>query len=232
MTLKRKSVMISLIILSCAKSTFSQVNIGVIAGQGYSNFGLRNYENIRIYYDGFFNFEPAQFTRHGFKGGFFVNFPLWQSFHLQAEILYSERGSGGSTGPRTEWLLNYVEVPILVKSKLSLASTSSIFVLGGIETDFNVNSKYRIFNPSGDSFDYKIGNVNAIDLGVVLGGGLSQKLSKYVFSLEVRYIFGLSTLLDSGVEFTDAPDTLYLADTELNARNRQIAILANIAIEI
>lgn len=226
------AIIVIMILAGCASPSLSQVFIGLKAGPGYSNFGLNPTGGIRIYYEGFFNDEPALFTRHGFVGGAFILFCLRPHLSLQTEILYAKKGSGGGLGPRTEWMLDYLEIPVLIRADVSVARSTSFFILGGFESDVNINSKYRIYNSAGKSFDFNIGNVKTFDWGAVAGGGISHLFKKVILSLELRYVFGLNSLVDSGTTFTDSSDTIYLANPGLEARNRQLTIFGSVAIEI
>ena len=227
------SAIIGIIILIVSASpSLSQVYIGLKAGSGYSNFGLHPTERIRIYYEGFFNDEPVSFTRHSFVGGAFILFRLRPHLSLQTEVLYAKKGSGGGLGPRTEWMLDYLEIPLLIRADVSIAHSTSFFILGGFESDININSKYRIYNSGGESFDFNIGNVKPLDWGAVAGSGISYLFKKVMLSLEMRYTFGLNSLVDAEIEFTDSSNRIYLANPDLKAHNRQLTILGSLAIEI
>ena len=223
------------ILLLTESQASGEVLVGIKGGVGISNFGLgaNIQDRIRIYHDGNFDLNVAPFSRHGFQGGLFSNIPLNSFLSLQPEILYSEKGAGGDPYTNDQWKLNYLEAVVLVKCDLAHTGSNSFFIIGGVENDFKLSSKFTTENVNtGEEFVYEIGNVKSTDFGTVIGAGVSHQFNKIVLSLEGRYVFGMKSLVDTDIIYSDLQDTFYLANEDEPARNRSLKILVGLAFRI
>lgn len=92
-----KKLIVAAIVLFIGTSAFSQgVDFGIKAGANFSNFADAS---------GFSN-------KTGFQAGIFGGIKFKSSFGIQADVLYSQQGAKFQ---RTEFKLDYVNVPVVAK---------------------------------------------------------------------------------------------------------------------
>ena len=222
-----------LIFLCLNSSSYSQVHIGLKAGQGYSNLGMGLSDPLYVSYNnGSFTSSIAHRAngkRRGFQGGAFAIFDIRRQFSIQTEVLYSVNGSHARNS-RDEWVLKYVKFPLLARIEFPFSSSSSLFVLTGVELGINVFKEYRGIGGIGQPYSYELENVNNLDWGLVFGTGLSHQLGNFAPLLELRYVYGLSKISTSEKTSNFQPEIFYLIENE--AKNRQLSILAGIAYKL
>ncbi len=130
----------------------------------------------------------------GFNAGFYVDLPITSSVSLQPEVLFTTKGAelkynnafAEGTG---KFRLNYIEVPLLLKAKL----TENFNIHFGPYAAFLVDSK--ITNESTDNtfnFENNVDedDLNKFDFG--LAAGLGFEIDG--FGLGARYNYGLTTI--------------------------------------
>ena len=119
----------------------------------------------------------------GFVGGGFLELNFGNSFAIQPEVLYEQKGGQDSSGNQAVHL-DYVEVPILFKLSLGTPGINpAVFV--GPAFNFNVLAQ---FTQSGNTSD--ITDANSSDIGLV--GGVEVALDKFFVS--GRYELGLDNV--------------------------------------
>ena len=225
---------IFILIFLCLNSpSYSQVHIGLKAGQGYSNLGMGLSDPLYVSYNnGSFTSSIAHRAngkRRGFQGGAFAIFDIRRQFSIQTEVLYSVNGSH-ARNTRHEWVLKYVEFPLLARIELPFSSSTSLFVLSGVKLGINVFKEFRGIGGIGQPYSYELENVNNLDWGLVFGAGLSHKLGNFAPLLELRYVYGLSKIARIEKTSNFQPEIYYLIENE--AKNRQLSILAGIAYKL
>jgi len=137
--------------------------------------------------------------RFGFCGGGFVTLDLSKSVSLQAEALLSRKGSSqlGQWADyptyRYSLVIDYLEVPLLIRLLTSPRSESKFFLQVGPAVGFKLSGKLI---RSGEPIP--LDGLKSMDTGIVFGIG---RLQKSRFMGELRYTMGLTKI----VEINGAP---------------------------
>jgi hypothetical protein len=143
---------------------------------------------------------PAPKQRIGFVAGVFETLPLFSWIDVQAEGLYTVRGSKVTFGSLTTTEeIDYLDVPVLARVKTSVGKWK-LYAAGGPSTAFKLRARTRT-SFSGSTQEIDIGSqVETIDFGVSMGGGVER--GRLV--IDARYTLGIS---DIDKDKTDATKT-------------------------
>lgn len=154
------------------------VMFGVKAGINFTNMNSDNFSDNS--------------TMTGIHLGLLAEIPLTNRFSIQPEVLYATQGTSadvimlGSGPKKTEYKLDYIQVPVLAKIYL----TESISLEAGPSFNFLANEEIGGEQTDyGSSFEFS----GAIGASYKFRGG---------FFADVRYIKGFSNALDNK-NFTD-----------------------------
>ncbi len=150
----------------------------------------------------------------GMAIGGYLNIPISETFSIQPELIYSQKGAKYSQtytfqGMEIEYeaafKLDYLDIPVL--AKISFPSGSSTpYLYFGPSIGMNLSAKLEVEVTSGgitlsDSADMK-DYVKSTDTGIVVGGGIQLTGG---LSLDARYTVSLSTI-DEPAEGFDEGD--------------------------
>jgi hypothetical protein len=147
--------------------------------------------------------------RNGFVGGGMFNFPITESFSVQQEFLYVTKGSTQDitmndfpVNTYTEYNLNYLEIPFIVRYTFVRFGSFSIFGTSGFALSVLLD---------GDSYlkgvvdlgttqttiteSTKLEGVDIFDYGFLYGAGLDFKLFSKDCFFEYRFNIGWNTLM-------------------------------------
>ncbi len=141
----------------------------------------------------------------GYGFGALVNYGFSNTFSLQPEVLYLQKGgrtASESTNDFTQLTANYIEVPILAKAQFGGEKFKGFVVLGpyasywvGGKTKSNIlgdESNERIdFDNDLDDDGYR---QNRLDFGLNGGIGMQYAIGRGNIFLDARYGFGLSDM--------------------------------------
>ena len=125
----------------------------------------------------------------GFNAGVYLKLPVTRRLSIQPEVLYSGQGfkqtGGGYTLTQNE---NYINVPVLLK----YTHFTGVFIETGPQVGFLASARLTSQGVSAtDKADY-----NSADFSWVLGVGV--KIPATPVSLDARYNFGLSNIINNG----------------------------------
>jgi hypothetical protein len=146
-------------------------------------------------------------------GGFFAFTPV-NSFTIQPEILYVQKGTKyqqtGGTGKNTV-KVDYLEIPVLLKFTPEL-QTSKIAptLFAGPFLGLRLSAKDKIEGAAVDSLNVETDMkdyTKSTEFGVTFGGGLGYKLAKGELFLDARYDLGLSKVAKADPGETDNTKT-------------------------
>jgi len=157
--------------------------------------------------------------RTGFVGGLGVRTPIARAFDVEANLLFSEQGSGSPAGSAFSGgqRLDYLALPVLLRLELPGGTGSfAPFVLLGPQVAVELACSVSTIGGSASSASCNAAGIphNAFDFGVTFGGGAIYHLDRrHTLSLSARYTLGVTDV---------APQT--------DAQNRVISILAGIGI--
>jgi hypothetical protein len=123
--------------------------------------------------------------RYGIVAGGFVRMPIASWLDVQAEGLYSEKGSRVTVaGGKSTVIVDYCEVPVVGRVRLARL----FFLEGGASMGFRLRAKTRArFSGATEEIDVS-DQVERFDLGVAMGGGV--ELGRLLF--DGRYTLGLT----------------------------------------
>ncbi len=131
----------------------------------------------------------------GFNAGAYLKVPLTRHLSIQPEVVYSGQGFKETTsGVSTTQIESYVNVPVLLK----YTHFTGVFIETGPQVGFLASAKA---SSQGVSVDDKP-SFNSTDFSWVLGVGV--KIPATPISLDARYNFGLSNIINNGNSGADA----------------------------
>ncbi len=128
------------------------------------------------------------FQKVGFTGGVYANRPIKKKSAVQIEMVFIQKGlrkvykdsvSGGTTFVNRN--LNYIEVPLLFRSKLKGRFDFELGLSGAVL----LSTRFRNENGEGEMYDFNQQAFNRFELGCL--GGLNFKISDS-FDLNFRYL--------------------------------------------
>lgn len=162
------------------KTTTSETKIGVKGGLNMSNLYTNEVEDENVL--------------TGFNVGLFIEMPLTSTISLQPEFLYTTKGSeqkynNAITQGTAKFRLNYIEVPLMVKAKL----TNNFNLQFGPYAAYLIDSKVTNENNNGTfNFESNINedDLNRLDFGLAAGFGIDFS----GFGIGARYNYGLTPI--------------------------------------
>lgn len=164
-------VFIAVTVLVSAGADAQELHYGLKAGLNISDIALANFVNNDVESD----YRP----KAGFHGGVFVSADLVNQFAIEAELLYSNKGT--RAGERIN--LHYITIPFLIRYELSEQFSLAL----GPEFGYLVKAR----SPLGD-----VSNTwnNKLDFGI--DADVALKLTTNML-LALRYNAGFSSVIDT-----------------------------------
>lgn len=160
--------------MSIATAAKAQFQFGVKAGANFSSVSG--------------SATSDESTLAGFNGGVYFKLPIVGHWSIQPEFLYSGQGfqdnSGGFTSTQH---LNYFNVPLLLK----YSHFSGLFVETGPQVGVLTSANVKGDGISQDDKSY----YNSADFSWIVGLGF--KIPTTPLSIDARYDFGLSNILNN-----------------------------------
>jgi len=159
------------------------------------------------------NVEVKKYATNGLTIGLVSNIKITNWLFLQPELLYSQKGGkydvqvpmpveipGFQVNVVDKRMLDYLEIPILLKVTLPLNWKVKPTFLTGLSSSFKlkgklentVNIKILGYNFSYFQIEDIKSQLNAIELSYIIGGGLDFEIGKGKLALDQRFSFGLN----------------------------------------
>ena len=182
-------------------------SFGVLAGVNLASFGGEDGDDLD---DG----------RTGFLVGGFAVVRLSPVLAFQPEVLYAQKGAGGSISDgggveSLEFQLSYLEAPLLLRVDVPGGGAVRPFLLAGpsiaINVGCEVEATFEGMTASVDCDEADAAEPETFDVGGLIGGGLEFPLGTRSLGLGVRYTFGFTDVLDGA-----------------DAQNRTLGIVASL----
>jgi hypothetical protein len=151
-------------------------------------------------------------SRTGMSIGGYVGIPVTPVFAVQPEALFTMKGdkeeADGASGSTK---LNYIEVPVLARASFMQDASAHPSIFAGPSVGFNISAKAEAEDETGSMEADIKDQVNPIDFGVVVGGGLDIPFSegKNSVGLDVRYTMGLNNINDSDGSTSDIKNGVF-----------------------
>lgn len=216
---KLSAVLLVVLTLACLAPQAGAATIGLKGGLNFSNVTIKTTSTD----------IPDFKNQTGLVGGIFVNFKLGP-VSIQPEVLYSRRGLSYQEVEDVDvdvtgrMLLDYVEVPVLVKYSF-LSGPAKPFLYAGPSFSYLLKARqgYDVHYLTGEEPDYFYRYdmdeyFKKTELAGVFGAGIDIKLPKAVLSLEGRYHLGLSNVANE--EFA--------GDDVTSVKNKGFSVLVGI----
>ena len=184
---KRFTVIGIVLLLSCGVAT---------AGAQQRQFGGKIGPTIASVDDEAAGEESGYGRRTSLGGGGFVVLPLSGRFAAQIEALFTPKGAklqSGQEGVTMTLLLDYFELPLLLRMTATRSATRSFYVFGGPSLGVRTNAKQEVAT-SGGAFrsgttDDIGAEVKRLELGLIAGGGVDLGRNAVI---DARYFWGLT----------------------------------------
>lgn len=166
-------------------------------------------------------------TKTGFAVGGFASFGLSPLVEIQPEVLFVQKGGKQEAdGVEGKFKLNYVEIPVLAKLNVPLASATPIkpHIYAGpsvaLELSCDVEAEAGGVSAELACDDSSVGiETKSLDFGLVFGGGVGFGLGPGTLSVDGRYVLGMTNIND-------------IPDDPTDAKNRTIEIMAGYGIRL
>ncbi len=175
---------------------------------GYSNAGFRidDEEGRALRTAGF---RPV--PRIGVQGGLWVHWFARRRLGVQSELHFVQKGARYERGPSTmpggnaSILIDYLELPVLLRLHLRDPAASGLrpFLLAGSGVAFRTGCSFEA-SAGGTSNNQPCVIVNSparyrtVDASAVLGGGVAFRVRARELTIGMRYAAGLIPISDSG----------------------------------
>jgi Outer membrane protein beta-barrel domain len=177
---RRLALAASIVVLAAAPARAQWLNLGAKGGVDFATQRLSGGDGS----------SPAPKQRIGLVAGVFETLPLSSWIDVQAEGLYTERGSKVTLGGLTTTEeIDYLDVPVLARVKTGVGKWK-LYAAGGPSTAFKLRARTRT-SFSGATQEIDLGSqVETIDFGVSMGGGVER--GRLV--IDARYTLGISDI--------------------------------------
>jgi hypothetical protein len=201
-----KKISLLAAILSFTFTSFGQFSIGVKGGGNMSSWKVTTNTPL---------VAAGQVFNLGYQYGYVFNFGLNDYVSIQPELLFIQKGvkqqiiedsfyGDGEFKFIRDLNLNYLELPLLAKLKLSDANGSTFFLTIGPSFGYALNGKtltewteYEETETNRSESDSKqnFNQYSRFDMSASFGAGVSFPIGNGDLYLEVRYLMGLSNIL-------------------------------------
>jgi hypothetical protein len=147
--------------------------------------------------------------KNGFAGGAYVEYRFDETFSLQPELLYVQKGQDGGFHWRdftTTYTANYdyIEIPLLLKYRITTKSSFIPYLLIGPALGINIAAKLDIESQNPFTQETATGSVdfssvmNASEFSWIFGFGLATGLGPGEITFDARFDLGLSKIYKGG----------------------------------
>lgn len=166
-----------------AGSARAESRLGPMAGISMSNLTVSS-SGVSVSLD-----SATRFT-----GGLSAEFGMGGGLYFQPEALYISKGSSFSSGTTTLDLnINYLEVPLLLKTKLDVGEGSTkIGFMAGPSVGFKLSSGASI---NGSSATTSADGIKSTEISLGVGAGIEGDLADHFTGFfDIRYLYGLTNV--------------------------------------
>ncbi|MBN2416347.1 PorT family protein [bacterium] len=182
-----------------------------VSAQTGARFGIRAGYSLATQYgilEPDIPYDVDVYYRHAAAGGFFVYYPITESFGVQQEFLFTMKGSREDIvlkdrpiNTRTEYDINYFEIPILFRYTFARIGKIGIYGCSGFTLSIFLSGEYRLSGlaevddePVAFHDKNKIDGVDIFDYGFLYGSGVEGILFGRRCFFEYRFTLGWNVL--------------------------------------
>lgn len=166
--------------LLLTQSTASAQTAGVLAGVNFATTDVSGDSDV----------DSDVFDRRtGLVVGLFANIPLSDSFSLQPEVLYSQKGAKVEEDPGTFTLeVDYLDIPVL--ARVTAGGQTGLVLFAGPSFGFKMRARAK-GEFEGETEEEDVSDeVETLDIGLIAGVGFQGAR----FLIDGRYQWGLSNI--------------------------------------
>jgi hypothetical protein len=172
----------------------------------------------------------------GIGGGIFAKIMPSPQITIQPEVLYMMKGAkhddydeGGVSYTDGKSVIDYVEVPILVKYMIPTEGKISPSIFVGPAVGFLMSAKDKYTMDGTEMEDDWKDYFKSIDFGVAFGAGVDVAMGeKGKLTFDARYTLGLTNLYD----LTEDEATAMGIDPDASVKNANISVMVGYAFPI
>jgi outer membrane protein with beta-barrel domain len=134
----------------------------------------------------------------GLQFGAAAEIGINEMFAIQPELLYFQKGASIDLGTfgEIDQVLNYLEIPILVKVMFGAEDGPQFFATVGPSFGFGLNGKVKSGDDEED-IDFDEDMITKLDIGASIGAGAQFAAGPGKLFVDVRYLLGLNSTDDS-----------------------------------
>lgn len=189
-TIRTAIVFVILAVIAGSSANAADISFGFKAGVNISSAA-----NTPDYW------EESIDSKAGITAGAFLNFALSKNFSLQPELLYTQKGFGGTLVEdivELELSLGYFELPLLAKYAFSAGKKFRPVLFAGPSFAYCSSSTLTVSTWI-FSGDVDISSVtHTTDFGMVLGTGFDYETSGGTIIFDMRFTYDFTKVLVSG----------------------------------
>ncbi len=170
--------------LVCFNYVQAQVTFGLKAG---INLAQQNIKEVDL------DIDSDEITGYNFGG--FLEVPIGNgNIYFQPEFLLIQKGGDLNLNVSDiKTIVNYIDVPILLKLKILNANLFNVNVLGGPSFGYATSGE-MVDNGTIIKLNFGEDNIKRFDLGIHAGAGVGLNLGSLTVFGDARYLFGVSDL--------------------------------------
>ena len=155
-------------------ATHAQTGFGIRGGANFFNFGGSDVS------------ENDYTNRIGFHAGIYGSILPESTISIEPGIFYSVKGSQNDDALDSRAVLDYVDVPVLVRFRAG----EGFNIFAGPQISFLTNSKFE-GDLGGSTFSFDTDEINNTDAGIVVGLGYNLPQG---FNVQGSYDYGLTPI--------------------------------------
>lgn len=193
----KNSIMLAIAVLTLVStSAFAQINFGLRSGVAATTLSDKG----NLYQDNKVTFS--------YTGGVFATIPVIKSFAIQPELNYIRKGRSNettelNTSTKTDFMLHYLEVPVLFqyRNDQMLNKSGSVFYINaGPYAAFPLSTQTRVSDDNEGTL-VPVGDSKNTDWGTTFGIGFQTPIFKKDICFDLRYDMGLSEIEQQPTEY-------------------------------
>ena len=185
---------------------------------GKTSFGIKAGINVSNASEVPEYWEESIEWKTGLTAGCFLNYAMSDNFSLQPELLFTQKGFGGSLLDEIVELsvsLDYFEIPVLAKYAFSAGKKFRPTLFAGPSFAYCFGSELEIstwiFSGAVDFSSV----THVTDFGMVLGGGFDYETSQGTIVFDARFTYNFTNVIISG-DFEINGDTETIEEDDFN----------------
>lgn len=176
-------------ILFCSTPALAQLHFGVRNGVALTTLSAKG---------DLYNDDNLTFS---YTAGAFATIPVVKYLAVQPEINYFRKGRSNETNElatviKTDYLLHYLQVPVLLQyrnSEMFQKEGSALFINAGPYASFLLSNKTRV-NGDSEATAVEVKESSKTDWGLSMGIGCMFPVVKQKICIDLRYDMGLAEL--------------------------------------